>query len=89
MQHGLQWIEDGVLYVSADEPVGTVLTVTAASAAEPDIKATAAVTVLENTTTSENVQLYYEFDEGEGNEVKDYSSNSYNGMIGGTINDSS
>ena len=82
-------IEDGVLYVSADEPVGTVLTVTAASAAEPDIKATAAVTVLENTTTSENVQLYYEFDEGEGNEVKDYSSNSYNGMIGGTINDSS
>ena len=82
-------IEDGVLYVSADEPVGTVLTVTAASAAEPDIKASAAVTVLENTTTSENVQLYYEFDEGEGNEVKDYSSNSYNGMIGGTINDSS
>lgn len=82
-------MEDGVLYVSADEPVGTVLTVTAASAAEPDIKATAAVTVLENTTTSENVQLYYEFDEGEGNEVKDYSSNSYNGMIGGTINDSS
>ena len=82
-------IEDGVLYVSADEPAGTVLTVTAASAAEPDIKATAAVTVLENTTTSENVQLYYEFDEGEGNEVKDYSSNSYNGMIGGTINDSS
>lgn len=82
-------IEDGVLYVSADEPAGTVLTVTAASAAEPDIKASAAVTVLENTTTSENVQLYYEFDEGEGNEVKDYSSNSYNGMIGGTINDSS